>query len=137
MDTKSPVPATVDDYIAQFPPEVRAKLERLRAAILEAAPGAAERMAYRMPAFSLNGDLAFFAAFKGHIGFYPLPSALDSFRDRLAPYKTAKGSVRFPIGEEPPYDLVKDMVRFRVEENARKAATKKRKPAGTKKASPA
>jgi uncharacterized protein YdhG (YjbR/CyaY superfamily) len=125
MDKATSAPTTVDEYIAQFPPEVRAKLERLRAAIHEAVPGAAERIAYRMPAFSLNGDLAFFAAFKNHIGFYPLPAALDAFRERLARYRSTKGSVQFPIGEEPPYDLVKDMVRFRVAENAKKAAAKR------------
>jgi uncharacterized protein YdhG (YjbR/CyaY superfamily) len=98
MDKATSAPTTVDEYIAQFPPEVRAKLERLRAAIHEAVHGAAERIAYRMPAFSLNGDLAFFAAFKNHLGFYPLPAALDAFRERLARYRSAKGSVQFPIG---------------------------------------
>jgi uncharacterized protein YdhG (YjbR/CyaY superfamily) len=127
MDQKTQLPATVDEYIAQFPPEIRKKLERIRAAIHEAAPGAVERIAYRMPAFSLNGDLAFFAAFKNHIGFYPLPSALESFKERLAPYAQGKGSVQFPIGEEPPYELIKDMVRFRVEANAKKAVGKKKR----------
>lgn len=126
-------PKTVDEYIAQFPPEVRAKLERIRAAIHEAAPEAAERMAYRMPAFSLNGDLAFFAAFKEHIGFYPLPEALETFSERLAPYGQGKGSVRFPLGEEPPYELIRDMVRFRVAANARKAAEKAAAKAASRK----
>ena len=125
MDTKASQPATIDEYIAAFPPEVHAKLERIRAAIREAAPEAKERIAYRMPAFSQDGDLAFFAAFKAHIGFYPLPAAMDAFQERLASYKTAKGSVQFPLDEEPPYELIKDMIRFRLAENAAKAATKR------------
>jgi len=125
MEKEKDQPTTIDEYIAAFPPGVRAKLEKIRAAIHEAAPEAKERMAYRMPAFSQDGDLAFFAAFKAHIGFYPLPAAMEAFRERLAPYKTAKGSVQFPLDEEPPYELIKDMVRFRLAENAAKAAAKK------------
>jgi uncharacterized protein YdhG (YjbR/CyaY superfamily) len=132
MEKKTEQPTTIDGYIAAFPPEVRAKLERIRAAIREAAPNAQERIAYRMPAFSQDGDLAFFAAFKAHIGFYPLPAAMEAFRERLAPYKTAKGSVQFPLDEEPPYELIKDMVRFRLAENAAKAAA--RRAAAKKKA---
>lgn len=125
MEKKTDQPTTIDEYIAGFPPEVRAKLERIRAAIREAAPEAKERIAYRMPAFSQDGDLAFFAAFKAHIGFYPLPAAMEAFSERLAHYKTAKGSVQFPLDEEPPCELIKDMVRFRLAENAAKAAAKR------------
>lgn len=132
MEKKIDQPATIDEYISSFPPAIRAKLEGIRAAIREAAPAARERIAYRMPAFSQDGDLAFFAAFKTHIGFYPLPAAMEAFRERLAPYKTAKGSVQFPLDDEPPYELIKDMVRFRLAENAAKAAA--RQAAGKRKA---
>ena len=123
MDGMTEQPASIDEYIAAFPPEVRAKLERIRAAIREAAPEAKERMAYRMPAFSQDGDLAFFAAFKAHIGFYPLPAAMEAFRERLAPYKTAKGSVQFPLDRPLPVDLIRRIVEFRVRELAGRDAS--------------
>lgn len=121
---KAGAPRSVDEYIAQFPPEVRAKLEALRAAIKEAAPEAAEKIGYRMPAYEQNGYLVFFAAFKSHIGLYPLPEALDDFAARLSRYERGKGSVRFPLDEEPPYELVKDIVRYRLAANERKARLK-------------
>jgi uncharacterized protein YdhG (YjbR/CyaY superfamily) len=125
MKAEQAVPANVDEYIAQFPPDVQKKLQRLRAAIKEAAPDAKEKISYRMPAYSQDGDLAFFAAFKSHIGFYPLPEALGDFSERLAPYAQGKGSVQFPLDEEPPLALVKDIVRYRLAANRRKAEAKK------------
>lgn len=119
-------PGTVDEYISQFPPEVRARLEALRAAIRELAPEAEEKIAYGMPAYSLNGPLVYYAAHKGHIGLYPLPEAIEEFKERLAPYKTAKGSVQFPLGAELPLELIKDMVRSRLESQAARPATRRR-----------
>jgi uncharacterized protein YdhG (YjbR/CyaY superfamily) len=126
MGNMKAAPKTVDEYISSFPPEVGAKLERLRKEILKAAPDATQKIGYGMAAFAKDGPLAYFAAFERHIGFYPLPSGIEAFEERLRPYKRAKGSVQFPLSEEPPYDLVRDMVRFRLEENARKAAAKKK-----------
>jgi uncharacterized protein YdhG (YjbR/CyaY superfamily) len=124
MDRDGDAPKTIDEYISRCAPKVRSKLERLRKEILSVAPDVKEGISYGMAAFSFKGPLAYFAAFEKHIGFYPLPSSIDAFADRLAPYKHAKGSVQFPIEEEPPYDLVRDIVQFRVEENERKAAAK-------------
>ena len=131
---KSPnTPETVDAYIAGFPPGVRATLQKIRATIRKAAPDAQEKIAYRMPAYWQDGPLVYFAAFKKHIGFYPLPDAIGEFAERLAPYTASKGAVQFPIDQEPPLDLVRDIVRFRLESNAAKAATKKAATAVTKK----
>jgi uncharacterized protein YdhG (YjbR/CyaY superfamily) len=124
MEKKAAGPSTVDEYIRACAPEVRARLERLRTIIKDVAPEAEEGMGYGMPAFTHKGPLAYFAAFERHIGFYPLPSSIEEFEERLKPYKHAKGSVQFPLDQEPPYDLVRDMVRFRLEENERKAAEK-------------
>ena len=124
MEKKAASPRTIDEYIRAYPPQVRTKLERLRKIIKEVAPEATEGMGYGMPAFSHKGPLAYFAAFDRHIGFYPLPSSIEEFEERLRPYKHAKGSVQFPLDQEPPYDLIRDMVRFRFEENERKAAEK-------------
>lgn len=110
--------STIDEYIDGFPPDVKARLRKLRSTIHRAAPKATEKIAYRMPTFHLDGNLVHFAAFEHHIGFYPTPSGIVAFRDRLAKYKSAKGSVQFPHDEPLPLGLVAEIVRFRVGENA-------------------
>ena len=109
---------TIDEYIRTFPQEVQTILEKMRKTIREAAPGAVETISYQMPTFKLNGKgLVYFAAFKNHIGFYPIPSGVEAFEKELSPYKQGKGSVQFPIDQPVPYDLVKRIVTFRVNEN--------------------
>ena len=118
--------ATIDAYIADFPPAVAARLAALRATIRQHAPGAEERIAYRIPTFHLHGNLVHFAAFARHVGFYPGPSGIAAFRDRLSGYAGAKGSVQFPHDAPLPLDLVAEIVRFRVTENvAEHTATRK------------
>lgn len=125
MDTNKPVFTSISEYIAAAPPEVQETLEAIRSVIREAAPEAAEKISYQMPTFELNGNLVHFAAFKKHIGFYPVPSGIEAFAEELSPYKSAKGSVQFPLDKPMPYDLIRRIVEFRVEENKRKAAEKK------------
>ena len=108
---------TIDEYIAGFPENVRDILEELRQVIRKAAPQAEEAMRYGIPTFRLNGNLVHFAAFKNHIGFYPIPSAIETFKEELSPYKQVKGSVQFPIDKPIPYDLIQKIVEYRVEES--------------------
>jgi uncharacterized protein YdhG (YjbR/CyaY superfamily) len=118
---------TIDEYIAALPENIRPVLEELRAAIKAAAPDAAEKISYQMPTFALKGNLVHFAAHEKHIGFYPAPSGIEAFKDELSAYKSAKGSVQFPIDQPLPLQLISEIVRFRVEENLKKAATKPKK----------
>lgn len=118
---------SVDDYIADQSNDAREKLETLRNAILEAAPGAEEVISYNMPAMRLDGLLVWYAAFKSHIGFYPRVSAMVAFQKELSKFKNAKGSVQFPMDQPLPLALVKKMVKFRVKENKEEAAAKKKK----------
>ena len=118
---------SVEAYIADQSSEAREKLETLRNAILEAAPGAEEVISYNMPATRLNGLLVWYAAFKSHIGFYPRVSAMVAFQKELSKFKNAKGSVQFPMDQPLPLALVKKMVKFRVKENKEEAAAKKKK----------
>ncbi len=120
-------PTTIDEYIAGFPPDVQEVLQKIRATIRKAAPEAEEKISYQMPAFVLNGNLVYFAAFKTHIGFYPIPTGVEKFKDELSVYKQGKGSVQFPLDRPMPYDLITRIVKFRAEENLRKAAAKGRK----------
>jgi uncharacterized protein YdhG (YjbR/CyaY superfamily) len=111
------VPKTIDEYIASFPRNVKTILEELRRTIKDSAPEAEEAISYGMPAFKLNGNLVFFAAFKNHIGFYPTASAIETFKEELPDYEVSKGTIRFPMDKPIPFDLVRRIVSYRVKEN--------------------
>jgi uncharacterized protein YdhG (YjbR/CyaY superfamily) len=111
---------TVEDYIQRYPPEVQAKLAALRAAIRAVAPAAQEKISYGMPAYMLNGPLAYFGAFKSHIGFYPTAEGIDAFRAELKGYKSSKGAVQFPMDKPLPLELVARIVKHRAGENLKK-----------------
>lgn len=112
---------TIDEYIKTFPKDVQVVLEKMRKTILKAAPGAVEVISYGMPAFKYNKkNLVYFAAWKSHIGFYAMPSGNVAFKKELSVYQNAKGSVKFPLDQPIPYDLVEKIVKFRVKENMAK-----------------
>ncbi len=117
----------VDQYINEFPKEIRKYLTQIRRTIQKAAPGAEECIKYAMPSYVLHGNLIHFAAFKNHIGFYPVPSGIEAFKKELSVYKGAKGSVQFPLDQPMPLDLIRRIVLFRVKENTKIAALKKNK----------
>jgi uncharacterized protein YdhG (YjbR/CyaY superfamily) len=124
METDRTAPTNIDEYIAGFPKDVQESLEKIRMTIRKAAPGAEETIKYQMPTFTLKGNLVHFAAFKKHIGFYPVPTGIEAFKDELAVYKGGKGSVQFPLDQPIPFDLISRIVKFRVQENLEKAAAK-------------
>ena len=107
--------ASIDDYIAGFPPETQARLEEIRALIREEAPDATETISYAIPTFDLKGrHLCHFAAFKNHLSFFPTGQGAEAFADELKAYKGGKGTVQFPYSQPLPADLVRRMVRYRV-----------------------
>jgi len=115
---------TVDEYIASFPPDVQALLNEMRTLVTQAAPKATEVISYNMPAMKQNSVLVYYAAAKEHIGFYPTASPIVAFADVLGKYKTSKGAIQFPIDKPIPKKLVKDIVKYRLAEDAEKAACK-------------
>jgi uncharacterized protein YdhG (YjbR/CyaY superfamily) len=115
---------TIDEYIATFPPEIQKKLEEIRATIKAAAPDAEEKISYKMPAFAQKGMLVYFAAWKNHIGFYPIPSGTQAFKQELSAYESSKGAVKFPHNKPLPLDLISRIVKFRLAENLKKAEEK-------------
>jgi uncharacterized protein YdhG (YjbR/CyaY superfamily) len=122
MEDNKAKPCTVDEYIARFPQDVQQILGRIRAVILESAPGAEEKISYQMPGYYLNGGLVWFGAYKKHIGFYPLVSSEDEdFNRELAAYRGTKGSLHFPLDKPMPYDLIRKIVSQRLAENRKKA----------------
>ena len=118
---------TIDQYISGYPEDVQRILQKIRKIVGKAAPGAQETIKYQIPTFTLNGNLVHFGAFKNHIGFYPAPSGTEKFKKELSIYQGAKGSVRFPLDKPIPYDLISQIVKFRVKETLEKAAAKGRK----------
>ena len=124
MKPESKAPTTIDEYIAGFPPDVQKILRQVRTTIRQAAPGAEETISYRMPTFTLNGYLVYFAGFKNHIGFYPIQTGIEKFKKELARYEQGKGSVQFPLDQPMPYDLIRKIVKFRVKENLARAKAK-------------
>lgn len=114
---------SVDGYIAGFEPLMQDYMNQIRKAIRESAPQAEELISYGMPAYKLNGPLVYFAANKNHLGFYPAgTSTVSEFQK--AGYEVTKGSVHFPYTQPLPIEMIKEMVKFRVEENLAKKKKK-------------
>ncbi|TMI89019.1 MAG: DUF1801 domain-containing protein [Bacteroidetes bacterium] len=115
---------TVEEYFSAFPASTKKVLMKMRETIRQAAPQAEELISYNMPAFKLHGVLVYYAAYKSHIGFYPTASPMKAFKEELADYKTSKGAIQFPIEKAIPTNLVKKIVKFRINENLEKARLK-------------
>lgn len=116
----------VDEYIAGFPNEVQKVLKEIRKTVKAAAPEAEESISYAMPGYSFHGPVAYFAAFKNHIGFYATPNAHEEFKKELAKYKQGRGSVQFPLGQPMPLELIARIVKYRMQHNAAAAQAKKK-----------
>jgi uncharacterized protein YdhG (YjbR/CyaY superfamily) len=129
MATRRGESGTIDQYIAGFPPEVRATLEMIRETIRKAAPKATETISYRIPAFTFDGGtLIYFAAFKKHIGIYPPLRGDAKLVREVAPYAGEKGNLKFPLDQPIPYSLIARMVRFRAKQLSLHTGAKKRSP---------
>lgn len=110
-------PKTIEEYIYSAPAEVQERLWKLHECIRIAAPGAKEELKWSMPAYSYQKILVTFKAWKNHIGFYPMPSAIKAFAKELSKYETAQGSVQLPNGKPLPLQLIKKIVKFRAKES--------------------
>jgi uncharacterized protein YdhG (YjbR/CyaY superfamily) len=119
-------PSSVDEYIASFEPEVRAILQKVRATVRAAAPGAAEVISYRMPALKQNGVLVYFAAFKSHIGFYPPIKGDTKLEQEASVYAGEKGNLRFPMDKPIPYKLIGALTKLRAKQDAESVVAKRR-----------
>jgi uncharacterized protein YdhG (YjbR/CyaY superfamily) len=131
---KSKKPEDIDAYISKFPADVRAILEKVRETISHAAPDATEVISYQMPAFRQHGILVYFAAWKTHIGLYPPISGDTGLEKAVAPYAGPKGNLQFPLNEPMPLDLIERIVKLRVKQDKEKAAAKRKKLLGLRKA---
>jgi uncharacterized protein YdhG (YjbR/CyaY superfamily) len=109
------IPNDIDEYISQFPSEVQAILKKIRSTIRKAAPEATEAISYQIPTFKLNNkNLIHFAAFKNHVSVYPAPRSAPEFETELAKYKGGKGTIRFPLDEKVPFEMISRIAHFLV-----------------------
>ena len=127
MKADQATPRNIDEYIAGFPENVRATLEKIRKTIRKAAPEAEETNSYTIPTYTLRGNLISFGAYKEHIGLYPAPAGTQKFNAELAAYRSAKRTVRFPLDKPIPYDLITQIVKLRVKDDLERAAARGRK----------
>ena len=127
MKTSQTGPKTIDEYIAGFPNDVQKILEKIRMTIKKAAPDAEETISYQIPTFTLKGHyLAYFAAYKKHIGVYPAPVGNAEFKQDLSAYAAGKGTAKFLFDKPIPFDLISKIVQFRAKENLVSAKDKKK-----------
>jgi uncharacterized protein YdhG (YjbR/CyaY superfamily) len=128
METKTAAAKNIDEYIAGFPPEVQAVLEKVRGTIRTAAPEAEETISYGIPTYKLNGRyVIYFAGYKKHISVYPAPIGVEEFKEELAAYASGQGTAKFPLNKPIPFDLITRMVQFQLKENLAKTAAKREK----------
>jgi uncharacterized protein YdhG (YjbR/CyaY superfamily) len=128
MRTKRKAPKNIDDYIAGFPPDVQEILEKIRATIHKAAPGAEERISYQIPTFTLKGQyVIYFAAFSKHVSVYPAPRGAAEFKETLSAYEGGKGTVRFPLDKRIPFGLISKIVKYRMKEAGKKVEAERTK----------
>lgn len=120
-------PKDIDEYIAGFPSDTQEILEQIRLTIKKVVPEAEEAISYGIPTFNLNGTyLIYFAAYKKHIGFYPVSSEIVELDNDFAAFKTSgKGTIQFPLNKPMPLNLIAKLVEFKVKENIEKAEKKK------------
>lgn len=119
--------AAVKAYIEGYGLEVQKRLLTIREIIFDFAPAAQETIKYRMPTVVYHGNLLHYAAFKSHIGIYPLPEAIKTLREELKDFKQGKGSIQFPNDMELPIEIIKMIVKTRVKEKEKELAGKKTK----------
>ncbi|HZZ98799.1 MAG TPA: DUF1801 domain-containing protein [Candidatus Saccharimonadia bacterium] len=108
--------ATIDTYVASYPPEAQKVLKKFREVVKKAAPTATEAISYGIPTYKLNGNLVHFGAFKNHLGFFPTPSGIAPFQKELSAYAGSKGTIQFPYDKPIPYGLVTKIVKLRVKQ---------------------
>jgi len=126
MKSKKTSFTSIDEYIATFPEVTQKIMKQLRETIKAAAPGVEETISYNMPTFNLNGKyLVYFAGWKTHIAFYGAPRENAKFKQDLSAYETGQGTLKFPLAELLPFDLITKIVKFRAAENLNRTDQKK------------
>ncbi|MDQ2951217.1 MAG: DUF1801 domain-containing protein [Chloroflexota bacterium] len=114
---RRPAPGSVDAYIAAAPKTAQPKLKQLRALIKRAAPNAEEKISYGMPYYGYKGRLIYFAGSERYVALYAGWPATGSSAKLVAPYRTSKGTLKFPVADPLPAAVITKIVKARVKEN--------------------
>lgn len=114
-------PKDVDAYISTAPKESQIKLNQLRSIIKKSAPQAVEKISYGMPYYAYKGRLAYFSAWKTHIGLYIPTPTIAEHRSELAAYETTKATVRLPLNRKLPVTLIQKLIKARAKTNEARA----------------
>jgi uncharacterized protein YdhG (YjbR/CyaY superfamily) len=123
MKSKKSAFTSMDEYIASFPEEMQRILQEVRTTMKAAAPQLEERISYGIPTFTLNGKyVIYFAGWKNHISIYPIPTADAAFTEKIAPYMSGKGTLKFPLDKPMPLKLISKMVKLRLAERLKDGA---------------
>lgn len=107
-------PTTIAEYIAAAPPAARKNLEDLHACLSAAAPEAEQAIKWGAPAFTRKRILFTFAAYRNHINFYPTPSVVKAFKDRLDGIETTASGISFPHEKPLPLPLIAEIAAYRL-----------------------
>jgi uncharacterized protein YdhG (YjbR/CyaY superfamily) len=105
---------SVDEYIGRYPVELQERLTQMRLFILLEFPFLDEKISYNMPAYFSGKVICYFAGYSKHIGFYPTAAPIVAFQKKIASYKTSKGAVQFPLDQDLPLTLIKEIIQFRL-----------------------
>lgn len=112
--------STVEEYIAGYDKDVALRMETLRKMILDCSPEITEKISWGMATFVLNGNLVHFSGETKHMGFHPAPSGIEAFRERLSNFKCSKGTIQLPYDKPMPYELLREITMFRVQEQKKR-----------------
>jgi uncharacterized protein YdhG (YjbR/CyaY superfamily) len=117
----------VDEYIARFPPAVRARLTKIRRVVRTAAPHATEGMSYRIPAYRQHNIIVYFAGFQKHVSVFPPVRGNAALEKAVSKYANAKGNLRFPHDAPLPLPLIARVVRHQARQDAARAAARRKR----------
>lgn len=119
---------SIDEYIAACPEETHERLQMIRAEIKKIVPDAKEKISYQIACFELNGkNLIHFAGWKKHVSLYPVPSGSEAFEKSIAKYADGKGTVKFPLDQPLPMELIRKIIKYRVADNLKNTKIKPNK----------
>lgn len=114
------VPENVDQYIAEFPGQVRQILQSVRKAVKASAPEAEETIKYGIPTYVLHGNLVHFGAYSKHLALYPAPKKSEALSEKIAPFLSGQSTLKFPLEKPIPVTLIKQIVKYMVAERMKK-----------------
>lgn len=102
----------IDDYIANFPEETQAILQKIRKMANDIITNGEETISYGIPTIKVNGKyVVYFAGYENHVSLHPLPSGSEEFTKKIEPYVAGKGTMKFMLNKPIPYDIIEEIIK--------------------------